>query len=220
MTETLITHLPRPDCVRPGYVGPALEGVETRVAANGELLVKSPMNMMGYYKEPEATRSAFDADGFFRTGDLVAMDADGQTRIIGRVKEQFKTSKGKYVAPAPIESKLAEHLSVEACCLMGAGMPSPFALVLLHPEVRAQCGDVEARRDLEASLEAQLDAVNADLDPHERVAFLAVVEGPWTIGNDLITPTLKIRRANLEQRYLGSVDRWRGQNRRVVWDVN
>jgi len=219
MTETLITHLPRPDNVRPGYVGPALNGVETRVAENGELLVKSPMNMIGYYKEPEATLTAFDGDGFFRTGDLVTMDPDGQTRIIGRIKEQFKTSKGKYVAPAPIESRLAEHPAVEACCLMGAGLSSPFALVLLYPEARSRCKDAETRRDVEASLEAQLDSVNADLDPHERVAFLAMVEGPWTIDNELITPTLKIRRSKIEQCYLDRVDAWRSQNRRIIWDT-
>src|SRR5581483_2221339 len=100
MTETMITHLPKPGQVRPGFVGPALDGVDTRISPTGELFVRSPMNMLGYYKEPEATLDAFDADGYFRTGDLVTMDRDGQIRIIGRVKEQFKTSKGKYVAPA------------------------------------------------------------------------------------------------------------------------
>lgn len=218
MTETLITHLPRPSHVRPGYVGPAIDGVETKLSGNGELLIKSPMNMMGYYKEPEATRSAFDEDGYFHTGDLVRVEQDGQTRIMGRLKEQFKTSKGKYVAPAPIESRLAEHPAVEACCLMGAGMASPFALVVLYPEVRAECADAEARRAVQESLERQLEEVNRDLDPHERVAFLAVVEGPWNIGNDLMTPTLKIRRTNIEQLYLDRIDAWRGQNRRVVWD--
>jgi long-chain acyl-CoA synthetase len=218
MTETLITHLPRPGQVRPGYVGPALEGVETRLSETGELLVRSPMNMMGYYKEPEATRSAFDDEGFFRTGDLVVVDGDGQTRIVGRVKEQFKTSKGKYVVPAPIESRLSEHPAVEACCLMGAGLPSPFALVLLRPEARTQCEEGSARRALEESLEKQLDEVNADLDPHERVAFLALVEGPWSIANDMITPTLKIRRGTIEERYLDRIDAWRRENRRVIWE--
>jgi long-chain acyl-CoA synthetase len=219
MTETLITHLPKLGRVRPGYVGSALEGVESKLTENGELLLKSPMNMMGYYKDPEATRSAFDEDGFFRTGDLVSMDADGQIRIIGRVKEQFKTSKGKYVAPAPIESRLTEHPAVEACCLMGAGLSSPFALIMLNPEARARCVNAEARRALEESLATRLKEVNAELDPHERVAFLAVVDGPWTIANGLITPTLKIRRANLEGRYLECIDAWRGQNRQIVWDA-
>jgi long-chain acyl-CoA synthetase len=218
MTETLITHLPKRTQVRPGYVGPALDGVETRLSESGELLVKSPMNMMGYYKEAEATRSAFDGDGYFRTGDLVSIDPDGQTRIIGRAKEQFKTSKGKYVAPAPIESRLSEHPAVEACCLMGSGLPSPFALVVLNAEARAQCEDALARKAMEESLETQLTSLNAGLDPHERVAFVAVVAEPWTIDNELITPTLKIRRSKVEQRYLARFDEWRNSNDRVVWD--
>ena len=110
--------------------------MEAKLGRDGELLVKSPMNMLGYYKDPQATRDAFTDDGFFRTGDLVQIDPDGQLKIIGRVKEQFKTSKGKYVAPAPIESRLMAHPAVEACCLMGAGLPSPFAVVLLTEDAR------------------------------------------------------------------------------------
>jgi long-chain acyl-CoA synthetase len=177
------------------------------------------MNMIGYYKEPEATRCAFDADGYFHTGDLVRVEPDGQTRIIGRVKEQFKTSKGKYVAPAPIESRLSEHSAVEACCLTGPGLPNPFALVVLTAEARIQCENPGAREAMTASLEDLLVAVNGDLDPHERIAFLAVVPGPWTIQNELITPTLKIRRAKIEERYLGRIDIWRNANQRVIWDA-
>src|SRR5262249_43044049 len=103
MTETLITHLPAPGSMRPGYVGSAIPGVEAKVTEDGELLIRSPMNMLGYYRQPEATRASFTEDGFFRTGDLARIEPDGQLKIIGRVKEQFKTSKGKYVMPAPIE---------------------------------------------------------------------------------------------------------------------
>jgi long-chain acyl-CoA synthetase len=218
MTETLVTHLPNPVIVRPGYVGPPVLGVEQRVSAEGELLIRSPMNMIGYYKNPDASRQCFDADGFFHTGDIVALDPDGQIRIVGRAKEQFKTSKGKYVAPAPIETRLSEHPDVEACCLMGAGYPSPFALVLLTPEARSRCAESDARTSVEASLEKQLQEVNAELDPYERVAFLAIVDGPWSIENGLITPTLKIRRSSLESLYAESVDKWRNQNRQVVWE--
>jgi long-chain acyl-CoA synthetase len=134
------------------------------------------------------------------------------------VKEQFKTSKGKYVAPAPIESKLLAHPAVEACCLMGAGHPSPFAIVLLSMEARSRCGDADQQRLLAESLHVQMQTVNADLDPHERVAFLAVVDGPWTIGNGLITPTLKIRRTALEDRYQELFDEWQRQESPVVWE--
>jgi long-chain acyl-CoA synthetase len=219
MTETTVTHVPQVDAVRPGCVGPAVKGVETRIADTGELLVRSPMNMAGYYRDPEGTQAAFDLDGFFHTGDLVTMDSDGQIRIVGRIKDQFKTSKGKYVAPAPIESRLSEHYAVESCCLMGAGLPSPFALILLHPEIQDRCRDPKVRAELEESLERQLTRVNEELETHERVAFLAIVSGPWTIGNGMITPTFKIRRSNIESRYLEQIDGWRSQNRRVIWDV-
>ena len=218
MTETMITHLPRVGEVRPGHVGPPLVGVESRVAADGELLIRSPMNMLGYFKDPESTCKVYDSDQFFHTGDLATESPDGQVRIIGRIKEQFKTSKGKYVTPAPIESRLAENPAVEACCLMGAGLPSPFALVVLNPEERKRCLDESARQELEESFRTQLQAVNNELDPHERVAFLAVVDGPWTIANGFITPTMKIRRTELEGKYLPIIDGWRAQNRQVVWE--
>ncbi len=218
MTETLITHLPAVGTVRPGYVGRALEGVETTIGENDELLVRSPMNLLGYHKDPAGTAASFTADGFFRTGDVAHIDVDGQLRIIGRIKEQFKTSKGKYVAPAPIESQLCSHPDVEACCLMGAGLPSPFAVLVLNEEARKRCSAEAQRAALEESLKQRMDLMNSDLDPHERVKFLAVVQGPWTIGNGVMTPTLKIKRNVVEGRYQSFVDDWFVQQRPVVWE--
>jgi long-chain acyl-CoA synthetase len=216
MTETGITHLPRPGSVRPGYVGSAIDGVEVKVGDDGELMIRSPMNMLGYYKNPQGTRDAFTQDGFFRTGDLVQIDSDGQVKIIGRVKEQFKTSKGKYVAPAPIESKLMAHPAVEVCCVMGTDLPSPFAVVVLSPDARKQCAAPEARKAFEQSLLKRLDEVNAQVDPHERMSFMAIVDGP--IGNEYLTPTLKIKRAVVEARYLPLISNWEKLDTRVVWE--
>jgi long-chain acyl-CoA synthetase len=218
MTETMITHLPRPESVRPGYVGPALPGVETKVSDQGELLVRSPMNMRGYYQDPQLTQAAFTADGFFRTGDMALIEPDGQLKIVGRIKEQFKTSKGKYVVPAPIEGHLMEYPAVEVCCLMGAGQPSPFAIVVLTAVDRGRCIDPEARRAMEESLRARMDAINEELDPFERLSMIVIADGPWTIGNGLLTPTLKIKRGVLEECYLRMVEEWRAQDRPVVWE--
>jgi len=218
MTETMITHLPLPGAVRPGYVGAALEGVETRLSPQNELLVRSPMNMVGYYREPQMTADAFTEDGFFKTGDMVSIDSDGQLKIIGRIKEQFKTSKGKYVAPAPIEGRLMEHPAVEACCLMGSGQPSPFALVILSDDARAKCADPAERRSTEESLRARMESINENLEPFERLSMIVVTEGPWTVANGLITPTLKIRRGSLEAQYQQRIDEWREQNAPVVWE--
>src|SRR5262249_3089561 len=162
MSETMITHLPALDRVRPGYVGPPVAGVETRLGEGGELLVRSPMNMIGYYREPDLTRASFTDDGYFRTGDMVAIEADRQMRIVGRLKEQFKTSKGKYVLPAPIESKLMEHPGVESCCLVGTGRSSPFAIVVLADAVRQRCAEPDARQELERSLLRTLESINSE----------------------------------------------------------
>ncbi|PWU12192.1 MAG: AMP-binding acetyl-CoA synthetase [Terriglobia bacterium] len=219
LTETLITHLPAPGAFRPGFVGRAIPGVEIRLGENSELHMRSPMNMLGYYKDPQGSHQVFTADGFFRTGDVAEIASDGQLRIVGRIKEQFKTSKGKYVAPAPIESRLSAHPAVEACCLMGAGLPKPLAVVVISEEARKRCSDPQARAVLEDSFRAHLDEVNAQLDPHERVAFIAIVEGPWTVANGVMTPTLKLKRPILECRYRNLIDDWTVRNRPVVWET-
>jgi long-chain acyl-CoA synthetase len=218
MTETLITHLPAPGSMRPGYVGCAIPGVEAKVTDEQELFIRSPMNMLGYYKNPEATQACFTPDGFFRTGDLARIDPDGQLKIVGRIKEQFKTSKGKYVMPTPIEGHLLAHPMVDACCLMGAGRPHPFAVVLLAEETRKATAHLAERAGVEQTLLDLMNLVNTQLDPHEQLSFVAVAEGPWTVGNGSITPTLKIKRNVLESRYQVCVDDWMKQNRPVVWE--
>ncbi|HEY2019174.1 MAG TPA: AMP-binding protein [Bryobacteraceae bacterium] len=218
MSETSVTHLPGPGMVRAGYVGPPMQGVEQKLTEQGELLIRSPMNMLGYYKDPEGTRKAFTDEGFFRTGDLAIIAPDSQLRIIGRAKEQFKTSKGKYVAPAPIESMLVAHPAVEAGCLMGAGLPSPFAVLLLSDEARKRCSDPQAKAALEESLRTKMEEVNGQLDPHERVKFLAIADGPWNVGNGLMTPTFKIKRSVVEARYQALVDDWSNSNQAIVWE--
>jgi long-chain acyl-CoA synthetase len=218
LTETLVTHLPRPGAVRAGWVGAPIPGVEARLGEQAELQIKSPMNMLGYYKDPQGTRDSFLKDGFFHTGDVCEIAGDGQLKIVGRIKEQFKTSKGKYVAPAPIENKLAIHPDIEACCVMGEGLASPFAVVLISDEARARSREPLARATLEKSLAAALEEVNRGLDPHERVAFIAIADGPWSVANGLMTPTLKLKRALLEARYQASVEDWQKRNRPVVWE--
>jgi long-chain acyl-CoA synthetase len=219
MTETLITHLPAPGSIRPGYVGCAIPGVEAKLTGEQELLIRSPMNMLGYYRSPEATQACFTPDGFFRTGDLARIDPDGQLKIVGRIKEQFKTSKGKYVMPTPIEGHLLAHPVVDACCLMGAGRPHPFAVVLLAEETRKATTRLSERAGVEQTLLDLMNTVNTQLDPHEQLSFVAVAAGPWTVGNGSITPTLKIKRTVLENRYRICVDDWMKQNRPVVWEA-
>jgi long-chain acyl-CoA synthetase len=174
--------------------------------------------MLGYFKEPELTRAAFTADGWLKTGDKGELDEQGYLRITGRVKDLFKTSKGKYVAPAPIEDRLVAHTAIEACCVSGANLGQPLALVMLNAEATTAARGA-GRAALEAGLAQHLRAVNATLDPHEQLACLVVTADAWTIDNDLITPTFKVKRNRLEARYAPQFERWEAARTAVIWDL-
>jgi long-chain acyl-CoA synthetase len=176
---------------RPGSVGTTYDGVQCRIdPGNGEIQVKGECVMLGYYKNPEVTAATFTDDAWLKTGDKGAIDSAGDLRITGRVKDLFKTGKGKYVAPAPIENKLATHPAIEACCVTGANLGQPLALLMLNPEAAAKARDAAGRSALEASLAAHLKAVNAQLDPHEQMECLVVTVDPWSVENDILTPTI------------------------------
>jgi long-chain acyl-CoA synthetase len=217
LTETGITHAPRPEQFRMGYVGPAFEGVEVRLGAEDEVEIRSDMNMIGYYRNEELTLASFTSDGFFRTGDIGEIAPDGQLKIIGRIKEQFKTSKGKYVSPVPIEKRLSIHPALEATCVMGTDRGQPFAISVLSPEARRQCEAGGLQGELGRSLSVLLEEVNAELDRHERLEFLVLVDGPWDMESGLITPSLKLKRDHLERRYGLRVEEWALERRPVVW---
>lgn len=223
MTENFaISHSNLPGATRPGYVGYPYEGVEARLAEDGEVQVRSPAIMLGYYKDQDKTREAITDDGFLRTGDRGELDAEGRLRITGRVKDIFKTAKGKYVAPAPIEDRLITHSAVEACCVMGAERAQPFALLMLAPDALAAASDATARQRLLDGLASHLDAVNGALDRHEQLDFLVVVGEQWTVENNFVTPTMKVKRNVVEEHYAGHCDAWTRraegeQGQRVIW---
>lgn len=213
MTENLgVSHGSRSGQGRVGYVGQARDGVEVKLADDtGEVLVKSDGCMVGYFQNPGATAEAITADGFMRTGDVGTIDGDGYLKITGRAREAFKTSKGKFVQPAQIENALNAHPLVEASCVTGMGFPQPFAMVVLASS--AQRGS----DDLTQSMQSLMDAVNEKLDPHERLAFLVMVNEPWTVENGILTPTLKLKRSVLEGRFKSDFNRWAELNQTVVW---
>jgi long-chain acyl-CoA synthetase len=219
MTENCgVSHATLPEMKRPGTVGLPYDGVESRLdPATGEIQVKAGCLMLGYYKEPELSAAAFTADGWLHTGDKGVLEADGCLRITGRVKDLFKTSKGKYVAPAPIEDKLVTNPAVEACCVVGANYPQPFALLMLNEDAAAKSREPAGRAALEDAMTNHLMTVNLGLDPHEQLEVLVLMTEPWTVENGLITPTFKVKRNVLETRYDGQFDGWTSSNRRVVW---
>ncbi|MGH8444802.1 MAG: AMP-binding protein [Solimonas sp.] len=219
MTENFgLSHASRRETMRVGYVGSPWPQVECRLSAQGEVLVRAPWLMQGYFRDAERTAEAIDAEGWLHTGDVGETDERGRLKITGRAKEQFKTSKGKYVAPAPIENRLGAHPRIEAVCVAGADLAQPFALVMLPAELSAAANaDAALRSELVDELRSLRDAVNARLDPHERLDFLAVVREQWTIDNGFLTPTLKIKRAQIENRYGPEVAQWQARREPVVW---
>jgi long-subunit acyl-CoA synthetase (AMP-forming) len=174
--------------------------------------------MIGYYKEPEMTAACYTADGFFKTGDMGEIDEEGRLRITGRVKDLFKTTKGKYVAPVPIENRLSAHPKVEAVCVCGANQAATYALMLLSEDTRKALESGFPRETVGQELTGLMSEVNATLNPHEQLEFAVVVKEPWTTDNGFLTPTLKIRRNIIEQRYEPHVERWFEARRRVIWE--
>jgi long-subunit acyl-CoA synthetase (AMP-forming) len=217
MTEdNSYSHSSNEQFAEPGYVGVAQPGVQVRISPEGEIQIKSPGQFSGYYKQPELTAESFTEDGFFRTGDRGELRADGLLKITGRTKELFKTAKGKYVAPAPIEDLLVTHPAVEACVVTGANFAQPLALLMLSLEAMAAArGD--GRSVLVQSLETHLKTVNSRLDAHEKLDCVAVVTTMWTPENGFVTPTLKVKRARIEEAYAGQYEGWIRERKTVVW---
>jgi long-subunit acyl-CoA synthetase (AMP-forming) len=201
----------------PGCVGVPLEGVQARISPEGEILVKSPGQMVGYYKRPDLDAESFTADGFFKTGDQGTQRADGLLKITGRVKELFKTSKGKYVAPAPIENKLNVHPLIEMSIVSGVSQSAAYALVVLAEDIRPQSNDPEVRARVERELSALLDEVNATLADYEKLRMLVIASEAWSIENGYLTPTMKIKRSRIEAAVESQVEIWYQKSGSVFW---
>ncbi len=211
--NTAYAFINRPGKHRFGSVGQAVPNSEAMIAEDGEILTRSDATMLGYYKQPDKTAEDIDADGWLHTGDRGRIDEDGYLYITGRVKDIFKTEKGKYVAPAPIEGKFGNNSDIEALCMIGAGLKQPVLVVSLSEDGRSK-----DRAAVEASLLASLKEVNATLEAHELISSIGVCNEPWTIDNGLLTPTMKIKRNEVEDRYGDLVQQCVAAGRdKVVW---
>lgn len=219
MTENCgYSHVTRVGQFASGYVGHAQPKVECKIDENGEILVKSPGTMLGYYKNPEKTAEDMTEDGFLRTGDLGEIDAEGRLKITGRIKDIFKTSKGKYIMPVPTEQKIGNQALIESVCIGGSSQPQPVAFIMLAEDIRNSLKQNPKRDEIENALKALRVKINEELEPHAKISFFVVVNEPWTMENDLLTPTMKIKRNKIESRYEPFLDAWAQQKREVVWE--
>ena len=177
-----------------GTVGKPLDSCSIKLTDKGEVLLTGDSIFKAYHKDPEATAASFTGD-WFHTGDLGELDAHGNLKIIGRVKEQFKSERGKYVSPVPIESLLMQNYNIEQCMVFGSGRSQPIAIIIMSE------GNTTESTELTASLKETLVAVNSELEHHEHLDHIIVVSDEWTPENELLTPTMKLKRTQLEEKY-------------------
>lgn len=215
MTEDCVyAHFNRNEANRHGTVGTPFKGLQVKIAEGGEIRVKCPGLTLGYYKEPELTKELFDEDGYLKTGDQGEISGDGFLKITGRVKDQFKTDKGKYIAPTPIEMKLLANPDIDQVCVVGMGIPQPIALVILSAGGKAKSKD-----ELIAGLENSLTQINPALETYEKLEKIVVMKTDWTVENGLLTPTLKVKRNEVEKIHLPKYPTWyHTQPGVVVWE--
>jgi len=202
MTENLglIAVMPRNE-IKLGTVGKPWDICEVRIE-DSEIQIKSKYNTIGYYKNPKATQEIY-TDEWLKTGDSGILDSDGYLKIIGRIKDNFKTSKGFYVSPATLENEIQTSQLIDQVCVVGADLPEPMALIILSPLALEL-----AKEDLEKGIEE----IHQDLIPkfkhYEMIKKFVVLTEPWTVENNCMTPTLKIKRLEIEKIYQRHFEDW------------
>ena len=194
-----------PDGIRFGTVGTIIDKVEVKFAEDGEILVKGPNVMMGYYNRPDATEEAIDKDGYFHTGDIGEMVENRFLRITDRKKEIFKTSGGKYIAPVMIENKLKESPFIEQVMVIGENQKYASALIVpafaylkeyckLHNIVYNTDADIIKNPSIKARIVQEVEAVNKDLAHYETIKRPELMPREWTIDKNEMTPKLSLKR--------------------------
>ncbi len=213
MTENCALSHSNQEELRFGTVGKAMESVEVKFSDEDEIMTRHVALMMGYYKEPQMTANVMTPDGFLRTGDQGKLDKDGYLTITGRVKDLFKTDKGKYISPAPIEMKLMHNTDIEQVCVVGMGIPQPIALVVL-----SQIGKAKPKEQLIKSLEASVAEVNPTVEHYEELKKVVIMKNDWTINNGMMTPTMKVKRNEVEKIQVPHYPKWYAMEGVVVWE--
>ncbi|MFT5070559.1 MAG: long-chain acyl-CoA synthetase [Chitinophagales bacterium] len=214
MTEDcILSHRNLPDDYKIGSVGKPWSSVTVKLTPEGEICVKNNCLFKGYFKAQDITASVFDADGFFKTGDCGEYDQDGFLTIIGRVKDQFKTDKGKYISPSPIELKFSKNKNIEQICLVGTGLPQPIALITL-----SELGQTKTKNELSESLVQTLEVMNPKFEKHEKIKKMIVMKSDWNVENGLTTPTLKVKRSSIEKIHRDSYLSWFAMSDTIIFE--
>ncbi len=195
-----------------GAVGQILDGIEIKIAADGEILCKGPNVMMGYYKDTEKTKEVMTND-YFHTGDIGEIDSDGFLWITDRKKEMFKTSGGKYVAPQLLENRLKQSRFIEQVMVVGEGEKMPAALIQpnfefvaewakRHKKTLATPAEIVRDEDLLARMQEEVDAANEQFAKWEKVKAFKLTPEAWTVEGGQLTPTMKLKRKIIKEKYL------------------
>jgi long-chain acyl-CoA synthetase len=214
MTEdSICSHFNLPDANKFGTVGKPLPGVEGKLSPEGEILIKNKSLTLGYYKEEEKTAELFTEDGFLKTGDIGEYDHDGYLTITGRIKDQFKTDKGKYISPAPIELELLKNTDIDQVCVVGTGIAQPITLI-----VPSESGKQKSKTEFSQSITDTLSTVNKLLQPYEKIEKAVIMKEDWSVDNGLLTPTLKVKRNRVEAIHSPMYQDWFGKVDKVVFE--
>ncbi len=214
MTEDcIISHSNYEGANKVGTVGKPQVGVKVKLSPEGEICIKNNCLMKGYFKAPDITASVFDEQGYLKTGDIGEYDHDGFLTITGRVKDQFKTDKGKYISPAPIELILSENSDIEQICLVGTGIPQPIALITLSAS-----GKSKSKQNISQSLIESVNSVNPKLEKHEKIEKVIIMSEEWNVDNGLTTPTLKLKRNAIEKIHRDRYASWFESEDKVIFE--